>query len=144
MTAVFAIWGRDEVVRPETFPTVADVVPESPAESAGVRRGDKVVRIGGQDARDQQTQVNEIVLAPDQVKPVEIERDGVRQTLSMATGQGPGLPPGRSRLAAHPGGRGTAGSRDGARREPRGQGGAGCAATRSSGSTGGRLRARWS
>ena len=27
MTVVFATWGRDEVVRPETFPTVADVAP---------------------------------------------------------------------------------------------------------------------
>jgi regulator of sigma E protease len=89
MTVVFVTWGRDEVVRPESFPTVADVVPASPAESAGVHRGDKVLRIGGQDARDQQTQVNEIVLAPDQVKPVEIERDGVQKTLSMSTGQDP-------------------------------------------------------
>jgi len=89
MTVVFASWGRDEVVRPEAYPTVADVVPASPAETAGLRRGDKVVRIGGQDARDQQTQVNEIVLAPDQVKPVEIERDGLRQTFSMSTGQDP-------------------------------------------------------
>jgi len=89
MTVVFASWGRDEVVRPESYPTVADVVPASPAETAGLRRGDKVVRIGGQDARDQQTQVDEIILAPDQVKPVEIERGGVRQTLSMSTGQDP-------------------------------------------------------
>jgi len=89
MTFVFAWWGRDEVVRPESFPTVADVVPASPAEAAGLRRGDKVLSIGGQDARDQQTQVNEIVLAPDQVKPVEIERDGLRQTFSMSTGQDP-------------------------------------------------------
>jgi regulator of sigma E protease len=89
MTAVFATWGRDEVVRPETFPTVADVAPASPAETAGLRRGDKVLRIGGQDARDQQTQVNEIILAPDQLKPVDIERDGVPLTLSMGTGQDP-------------------------------------------------------
>jgi regulator of sigma E protease len=89
MTVVFATWGRDEVVRPETFPTVADVAPASPAESAGLRRGDKVLRIGGQDARDQQTQVNEIVLAPDQLKPVEIERDGAHLTISMRTGQDP-------------------------------------------------------
>lgn len=89
MTLVFASWGRDEVVRPETFPTVADVIPASPAESAGLRRGDRVLRIGGQDARDQQTQVNEIVLAPDQVKSVEIERDGVHQVLSMSTGEDP-------------------------------------------------------
>jgi regulator of sigma E protease len=89
MTIVFSIWGRDEVVRPEKFPTVADVAPASSAETAGLRRGDKVLSIGGQDARDQQTQVNEIVLAPDQLKPVEIERDGVRQTVSMSTGQDP-------------------------------------------------------
>jgi regulator of sigma E protease len=89
MTVVFATWGRDEIVRPESFPTVADVVPASPADAAGLRRGDTVVRIGGQDARDQQTQVNEIVLAPNQVKPVEIERDGTRQTIPMSTGQDP-------------------------------------------------------
>ena len=89
MTIVFATWGRDEVVRPETFPTVADVAPASPAEAAGFRRGDKVVRIGSGDARDQQTQVNEIILAPEQTKPVEIERDGVRQTLMLPTGKDP-------------------------------------------------------
>ncbi len=89
MTAVFAYWGRDEVVRPESYPTVADILPASPAETAGLRRGDKVLRIGGQDARDQQTQVNEIILAPDQVKQIDIERDGVSQTISMPTGQDP-------------------------------------------------------
>jgi regulator of sigma E protease len=89
MTIVFATWGRDEVVRPETFPTVADLVPASPAEAAGFHRGDKVVRIGSGDARDQQTQVNEIILAPEQIKPVEIERDGVRQTLMLPTGKDP-------------------------------------------------------
>ncbi len=89
MTAVFAYWGRDEVVRPETYPTIADILPASPAETAGLRRGDKVLRIGGQDARDQQTQVNEIILAPDQVKQIDIERDGVSQTISMPTGQDP-------------------------------------------------------
>jgi regulator of sigma E protease len=68
---------------------VADVAPGLPAEAAGLRRGDKVLRIGGQDARDQQTQVNEIILAPDQLKPVDIERDGVPLTISMRTGQDP-------------------------------------------------------
>ena len=87
MTVVFTIWGRDEIVRPEAFPTVADVVPASPAAAAGLRAGDKVLRIGGQDARDQQTQVEEIILAPDQVKKVDIERDGIASTVSMSTGQ---------------------------------------------------------
>jgi regulator of sigma E protease len=89
MTAVFTVWGRDEVVRPETFPTVADVLAGSPAAEAGLARGDKVVRIGGQDARDQQTQVNEIVLAPRQTKEVVIEREGKTLQLSMSTGQDP-------------------------------------------------------
>ncbi len=89
MTVVFATFGRDEVVRPEAFPTVADVIAASPAATAGLRAGDKVVRIGGQDARDQQTQVNEIVLAPEQKKAVEIERDGVRSTVWMSTGRDP-------------------------------------------------------
>ena len=87
MTVVFTIWGRDEIVRPESFPTVADVLPASPAAAAGLRAGDKVLRIGGQDARDQQTQVEEIVLSPDQVKSVDIERNGVASTVSMSTGQ---------------------------------------------------------
>ena len=87
MTVVFTVWGRDEIVRPEAFPTVADVVPASPAAAAGLRAGDKVLRIGGQDARDQQTQVEEIILAPDQMKQVDIERDGVASTVSMSTGQ---------------------------------------------------------
>jgi regulator of sigma E protease len=89
MTVVFTIWGRDEVVRPESFPTVADVIPGSPAAVAGLKTGDKVVKIGGQDARDQQAQVEEIVLAPEQVKPVVFERDGVSRTVSMSTGQDP-------------------------------------------------------
>ena len=89
MTAVFFVWGKDEVVRSETYPVVADVVPDSPAVAAGLQRGDKVIAIGGKDARDLETQVDEIVLAPDQVKPVEIERDGARRTVSLSTGQDP-------------------------------------------------------
>ncbi|HZN54685.1 MAG TPA: RIP metalloprotease RseP [Candidatus Polarisedimenticolaceae bacterium] len=89
MTGVFTIWGRDVVVRPETYPTVVDVVEGSDAAGAGIRAGDRVVSIAGRDARDQETEVDEIVLSPDQTKPVLIEREGVRSTLSMRTGQDP-------------------------------------------------------
>jgi regulator of sigma E protease len=89
MAAAYAIWGKDDLVRPESFPTVADVLADSPAALAGLRSGDKVLSIGGKDARDQQTQVDEIILSPDQVKPVAIERDGQRTTLQMGTGQDP-------------------------------------------------------
>jgi len=86
MTLTYTIWGREEVVRLEAFPIVADVDPELGAAKAGLRAGDKIVAIGGKDARDPQTQEEEILFAPDQTKMVTIERDGVRQTLGMATG----------------------------------------------------------
>lgn len=89
MTGTYAYWGKDEIVRPETYPTVSDVLADSPAALAGVKAGDTVVRIGGKDARDLETQANEIILSPDQVKPVEIERGGTRMTLAMNTGQDP-------------------------------------------------------
>ena len=89
MTGVFTIWGRDVVVRPETYPTVVDVIEGSPAATAGIHAGDRVVSIGGRDARDLATEVEEIVLSPDQSKEVVFERGGVRSTLSMRTGQDP-------------------------------------------------------
>jgi regulator of sigma E protease len=89
MTAIFAIWGKEEVIRPETYPTVADLLPESQAFAAGIRVGDKVLSIGGKDARDLDTQIDEIVLSPDQKKPVELERDGAKTTVQMSTGQDP-------------------------------------------------------
>lgn len=89
MTLVYSIWGKDVVVRPEAYPTVADVLPASPAAAAGLRTGDKVLAIGGEDARAQETLVEQIILSPDQSKPVTIERDGARQTFAMGTGQDP-------------------------------------------------------
>jgi regulator of sigma E protease len=86
MTITYTFWGKDDVVRLEAFPVVADVDPALGAAQAGVRAGDKVVAIGGKDARDPQTQQEEILLSPDQTKPVTLEREGARLTLSMGTG----------------------------------------------------------
>ena len=87
MTLTYTIWGKDDVVRLPAFPVVADVDPALEAAKAGVRAGDKVVAIGGKDARDPMTQQEEILLSPDQTKSVTIERDGAKQTLTMGTGR---------------------------------------------------------
>jgi len=47
------------------------------------------VSIAGRDARDPETQPDEILLSPDQVKAVEIERDGQRLTVEVNTGHDP-------------------------------------------------------
>ena len=86
MTLTYTIWGKDDIVRLPAFPVVADVDPALQAAKAGVRAGDKVVAIGGKDARDPMTQQEEILLSPDKTKQVTIERDGAQQTLTMDTG----------------------------------------------------------
>ena len=89
MAAVFATWGNDEVVRLEAYPTVADMLPGSDALRSGLQVGDKVLSIGGKDARDIDTQTEEIVLSPDQEKVIEIERGGVKSSVRMKTGKDP-------------------------------------------------------
>jgi regulator of sigma E protease len=89
MTAVFWIWGRDEARPLTTPPVIAEIDPGSPAAQAGFRPGDKVIAIAGKDARDLETQVDEIMLSPDQTKPVTIERDGARLEIPLLTGQDP-------------------------------------------------------
>ncbi len=89
MTAVFRIWGKDERVRAETPPEIADLRAGSSAEKAGLRIGDRVVSIGGRDARDLETVFDEILLSPDQIQAVEIERDGQRSTVNLNTDHDP-------------------------------------------------------
>ena len=86
MTAVYRIWGKDEVKPLTTPPMIASIDAGSPAEAAGFKVGDKVVSIAGKDARALDTQVEEIFLSPDQTKSVAIDRDGSRLTLTLATG----------------------------------------------------------
>jgi regulator of sigma E protease len=89
MTAVYRIWGKDEVKPLTTPPMIASIDAGSPAEAAGFKVGDKVVSIAGKDARALDTQVEEIFLSPDQTKSVAIDRDGSRLTLTLATGHDP-------------------------------------------------------
>jgi regulator of sigma E protease len=89
MTTVFRLWGKDERVRAETPPEVADLRPGSSAEAAGLAIGDRILSIAGRDARDIETQFDEIMLSPDTVKTVEYERDGRRGAVSLRTDHDP-------------------------------------------------------
>jgi regulator of sigma E protease len=88
-TAMFRAYGKDEVSIPDAFPVVVDVVAGSPAEQAGVRPGDRIVSIAGRDARDPQTEAEEVTLSPNTRKQVVVEREGSRVTLEVPTGQDP-------------------------------------------------------
>jgi regulator of sigma E protease len=89
MAVVFRIWGKDERVRAETPPEIADLREGSSAEAAGLKIGDRVVSISGKDARDLETFFDEVMLSPDTVKTVEIEREGRRSMVSLDTSHDP-------------------------------------------------------
>ena len=84
---LFAVYGIDEVADPHSYPTVRALVPGSPAERAGMRPGDTIVEIAGQDVRGFETYEEiyglEIALAPQTTKTVVVERDGQRVPLSV-------------------------------------------------------------
>ena len=88
MTFTYAQWGKDESVHPEAYPTVVAIAEASPAAAAGVKEGDKVLSIGGEDARDVRTR-EDVTLSPDQTKVVTVERSGEKLTLSVPMGHDP-------------------------------------------------------
>lgn len=87
---LFGIYGKDEV--PESHPAVWNLEVGSPAELAGIKRGDRVLRIGDSDvdpATFLDTYNLEIILAPNATKTVVVEREGQRIELEMNTGADP-------------------------------------------------------
>lgn len=86
---LFRVWGKEEAPAATVHPTVVEVLAGSPAEAAGVRAGDKVLTVAGRDMRDPRTEAEEILLKPETVQEVELEREGSRVTVSMATGADP-------------------------------------------------------
>ncbi len=74
----------------ETGVLIVDIVPNSPAQSAGLEAGDVIVEIDGE-AIDNATQVQEIVEASEVGATLEVtvDRDGKEQTLSVRPGAFP-------------------------------------------------------
>jgi regulator of sigma E protease len=87
--AVLMIYGVDEIPRSDAYPVVVGVAAGSPAELSGVKTGDRVLRIGGQDARDESTMMEEVWLRPDSVRELVVERDGRQVHLRLRTGSDP-------------------------------------------------------
>jgi regulator of sigma E protease len=88
-TVMFRVYGKSELMIPDAYPVVVDVAAGSPAQKAGIRAGDRLVSIAGRDARDPQTEAEEITLSPGTKKAVVVEREGKRITVETETGQDP-------------------------------------------------------
>lgn len=102
------LWAYGKSERPfaQNYPVVAEVRAGSPAADAGIRPGDHVVSIGGKDARDPQTEGDEVFLSPETAKTVVVERGAERVPLTMNTGADPRYhlgDPGWRLIAENPG-----------------------------------------
>lgn len=75
MPVVFMI-GRSEPVYLHEEPVVIDVKKGSPADVAGIRKGDLVLSIDGEKVAVWETVMNKILINPDQTVNIAIERDG--------------------------------------------------------------------
>jgi serine protease Do len=69
---------------------VGDVVPDGPADKAGIKRGDVVVAVNGKPVRDN-TQVRNLVAEGDPGKPISLEllRNGARLEKTVTLGERP-------------------------------------------------------
>jgi serine protease Do len=70
---------------------VADVTKGSPAETAGIKRGDVIVSFDGKDVAEVTTLPSLVAATPiDKAVPVKILRNAAEQTLSVTVGRMPG------------------------------------------------------
>ena len=87
---VFAVYGKQEVQNPEAYPIVMGLAEDSAAENAGLVRGDRIIELAGYDVQGssafRDVYNREIVLSPDTVKTLLVERDGRRMHVEMAVG----------------------------------------------------------
>lgn len=85
--ATALIWKQGVVFdTPTDPPAIQSVTAGSPAETAGLRAGDRLIEIEGKDARDPFTYYEDIVYAPGAVKTLLIERNGERKTVEITLG----------------------------------------------------------
>lgn len=69
--------------RPHTDPVVAEVVAGSPAETAGLRAGDRLVLVEGRRIDRFETARDMIALRPGMATAILVERDGTRVALTL-------------------------------------------------------------
>jgi regulator of sigma E protease len=99
---MFAVWGKDEVQSPESYPWIVVLQEGSEAERAGLQKGDMLLEIGGQDLKGYENfgevYNREVLLSPNTTKAVLVNREGQELALSVKIGAdekfGHGLDPG--------------------------------------------------
>lgn len=86
--AWMTLWQYGEQVH-ESYPVVAQVLPDSNADRAGVLQGDRILAIEGRDARDPNLELEEILMAPETVKTVLLQRGEEEFEIEVETGSDP-------------------------------------------------------
>ena len=76
-------------MRFESYPTIVDVAPGSPAERAGVRRGDSLVVLGTTDVTKEGVQFD-VLLKPGRQLPVTVRRSGEARAMTLVVARRPG------------------------------------------------------
>lgn len=71
---------------PTVPPVIGEVVPDSPAEKAGLRIGDEIIKVNGQHFDDWLYLVGYVRERPDSKIDLEIERQGKLQKIAVYTG----------------------------------------------------------
>jgi len=87
---LFAIYGVEET--PESRPVVWSVEAGSPADQAGLQRGDRLLKLGASEVEPGtffDTYNLEVILAPNAEKAVVVDREGRQVELEMNTGEDP-------------------------------------------------------
>jgi regulator of sigma E protease len=87
----FGVYGKQEV--PEEYPTVYAVEDGSTSQAAGIRAGDRILAIGGDDVRNAErfldTYLMQVKLKPQSTVELTVETDGVARTVRLDTGEDP-------------------------------------------------------
>ena len=88
MPIVFMI-GKPEPAFLQEPPVVTDVRAESPAETAGLIKGDVIVSVDGKGVETWDGVLNKILLSPNEALEFDIEREGQPMTVDVAVGELP-------------------------------------------------------
>jgi serine protease DegS/serine protease DegQ len=68
--------------------TVADVLRDGPADSAGIKRGDKIIQVNSEQISSASHLINYVALqAPESLIDVVVEREGKQQTIQVKVGE---------------------------------------------------------